>query len=57
MLPGRDTEELPIGVGHVHESQVKIKEHRDDTEGGSYVMAGVTTREAVTLPAAALRRP
>jgi hypothetical protein len=57
VLPGKDTEELQIGVGHVYESQVKIKEHTDATEGGSYVMAGVTTREAVTLPAAALRRP
>jgi len=45
VLPDRDTEELQIGIGHGHESQIKIKEHTDDTDGGSYVMARSTRKE------------
>ena len=36
-----------MGRGHLYESQIEI------TKGGSYLMAGVTTREAVPLQAAA----
>jgi aquaporin Z len=53
VLPGKDTKEMEMGDGHPYEPQITIAEHTEDTEDGSYLMAGVTTREAAPLQAAA----
>ncbi len=39
--------------GHPYEPQITIAEHAEDTDGGDYLMAGVTTRVAAPLQAAA----